>query len=567
MTTDTASTAEAADELAAPLDLLLTDAALGTARRMLPNASWVRFATGLAARPGVVARRGRELAEELTRVAAGTSDRAPSKRDRRFTDAAWTDNPLLRRTVQSYLAAADTAELLVSDAALEWRDGERVRFVVDNVVDAAAPSNNPLINPLGWKALIDTGGRSAFRGLTHLVRDMAKSPRIPSMIEPDAFEVGKTVAVTPGSVVFRTEVFELIQYTPQTSMVRQAPLLMVPPVINKYYVADMAPGRSMVEYFVRQGQQVFTISWRNPEARHRDWDLDTYGRAILDALDAVERISEAEQTHVFGMCSGGMIAAMTVAHLTDIGQHNRVASLTLAVTVLDQTRAGLAAAALDERTAAMATTASAARGYLDGAALAEMFAWLRPNDLIWNYWVNNYLQGRKPAAFDVLFWNADTTRMAAALHRDLVEIGVANALTKPGAATMLGTQVDLSKVTVPAYVIAGVADHISPWQACYRSGQLFGGDGNVFVLSTSGHVASMVNPPGNPKATFHVGEFSADEPDKWLHTAPVEKGSWWPHYMAWLAERSGPERDAPTELGSGDLKPLDPAPGTYVFDK
>jgi polyhydroxyalkanoate synthase len=561
------TSSNAGDELAAPLDLLLTDAALGAGRRMLPNSSWLRFGAGLAARPRVVARRGRDLATELVRVAAGTSDRAPASRDRRFADPAWTNNGLLRRVVQAYLAAAEFGDVLLGDAALEWRDGERMHFVIDNIVDAASPSNNPLINPLGWKALIDTGGSSAVNGASRLVRDMARSPRVPSMVEPDAFEVGATVAATPGAVVLRTEVFELIQYAPQTPTVRRLPLLIVPPVINKYYVVDMARGRSMVEYYLRQGQQVFTISWRNPTARNREWGLDTYGQAILDALAAVERICQVEQTQLFATCSGGTLAAMTLAHLCDIGGAYRVAGLTQAVTVLDQTRAGLAAAVLDERVAAAAIAASAARGYLDGASLAEVFAWLRPNDLVWNYWVNNYLQGRKPAAFDVLFWNADTTRMAAALHRDFVEIGLHNSLTTPGAATMLGTAVDLAKVSVPAYVIAGIADHICPWQACYRSGQLLGGDDTQFVLSTNGHIAAMVNPPGNPKATFRTGPLGDAGPDEWLRDATVEQGSWWPHHAAWLAERSGPERDAPTALGCSELPPMDAAPGTYVFDR
>ncbi len=557
----------AGDELAAPLDLLLTDAALGTARRLRPNASWLRGASALAVHPRVVTGRGLDLVGELLHVVAGTSDRAPSRRDRRFADPAWNGNPVLRRIVQAYLAAADTADALVRDVALDWRDETRLRFLLDNLVEAAAPSNNPLISPLGWKAIIDTGGLSVLAGISHFVRDMAKAPRVPSMVEPDAFRVGETVAVTPGAVVLRTEVFELIQYTPQTDMVREVPLLLVPPVINKYYIVDLSPGRSMVEYHVQQGQQVFAISWRNPEARHARWDLETYTGAVLEALDAIEQISGSARSHLLATCSGGTLAAMTLAHLAEVGQQERIAGLALAVSVLDETQAGLAAAVLDERTAAAAVAASASRGYLDGRTLAEVFAWLRPNDLIWNYWVNNYVQGRKPAAFDVLFWNADTTRMTAALHRDLIDIGLTNALTKPGAVSLRGTQVDLATVTVPSYVVAGVTDHICPWQACYRSGRLLGSKDNTFVLSSSGHIASMVNPPGNPKATYHVGELSAEDPDQWLRNAAVENDSWWPHYSAWLAQRSGQDKPAPSQLGSVNLPPMEAAPGAYVFDR
>jgi polyhydroxyalkanoate synthase len=561
-----AERAEAASELAAPLDFLLTAAATGPLRRFVPNSSWTRLAGRLAAQPGTVTRRTADLAGELARIAVGHSERAPSKRDRRFTDSAWSQSPLLRRAVQAYLAAGETAETLLADANLDWRDDERMRFVLENLIDALAPSNNPLVSPVAWKALIDTGGLSAVAGLTNLVKDLATPPRVPSMIEPDAFEVGKTVAATPGAVVLRTPVLELIQYAPQTPKVRTVPLLIVPPVINKYYVVDLSPGRSMVDYLVKQGHQVFVISWRNPDTGHRAWNMDTYGAAIIQSMDAVQRICGADQCQVTATCSGGMLAAMALSHLVDKGQLDRVAGFTLAVTVLDYAKAGLTAAMTDERTAAAALAASGRKGYLDGSSLAEVFAWLRPNDLIWNYWVNNYLQGRKPAAFDILFWNADTTRMTAALHRDLVGLGLSNALTKPGGVTMLGSAVDLGKVTVDSYIIAGIADHICQWQACYRTTQLLGGRSR-FVLSTSGHIASIVNPPGNPKATFQVNENNPPDPQEWLRSATSMPDSWWPDYVHWLGQRSGPLKKAPTELGGAGLDPLEPAPGTYVFDQ
>ena len=322
---------------------------------------------------------------------------------------------------------------------LDWRDAERIRFVLDFLTEGLSPSNNPVLNPLGWKALIDTGGRSAVRGLRHFVSDMTSAPRVPSMVEPDAFTLGKTIAVTPGSVVFRCEEFELIQYAPQTEKVFSAPLLMVPPVINKFYIMDISPGRSMIEYFLRQGIQVFAISWRNPTAEHRNWGFDTYGQAILNALDAVEKITQSDRTHLQASCSGGILAAMTAAHLNATGEGQRLAGLTLMVTVLDQRKAGFAAAAIDEEAANIAIALSARKGYLDGRSLAEVFAWLRPTDLVWRYWVNNYVEGKSPAAFDVLYWNADTTRMAAALHRDMVTMGVHNSLATPGAVSMLGT--------------------------------------------------------------------------------------------------------------------------------
>jgi polyhydroxyalkanoate synthase len=564
---DVGTPATDADDSAAPLDLLLTDGALGPLRRLLPGSAGLRLAADLARRPRTVARRARELASELGQVATGQSRLAPSKRDRRFADEAWSTNPVLRRTVQAYLATAGAAQALLSDAELGWRDRERLTFAADNLVAALAPSNNPLVSPAAWKALIDSGGGNILAGIRNLLTDLATAPRVPTMVRPDAFEVGVDLALTPGAVVLRTDVLELIQYTPQTPMVRARPLLVVPPVINKFYVADLAPGRSLVEYLVQGGQQVFMVSWRNPDARQRDWDLDTYGRAILDALDAAVRITGADAALTLGFCSGGTLLSMAMAALADRGVlADRVAGFGLSVCVLDQAHAGTAAALLDEQTAKAAIAVSAARGYLDGRTLAEVFAWLRPDDLIWNYWVNNYLRGRDPAAFDILFWNADTTRMAAGLHRGFIDLGLRNALVEPGAASMLGSPVDLSAVTADGYVVAGVADHISPWQNCYRGARLFGGD-TRFVLSTSGHIASIVNPPTNPKATHQVSDDLPEDPSGWQRTTPSTAGSWWPDYLGWLGERSGPAKDAPAELGGGGLRPLDAAPGTYVMDR
>jgi poly(3-hydroxyalkanoate) synthetase len=258
---------------------------------------------------------------------------------------------------------------------------------------------------------------------------------------------------------------------------------------------------------------------------------------------------------------------MTAAHLSDIGEADRIAGLTLAVTVLDQTRAGFAPAMMSDRAAQAAIRVSGRKGYLDGRAMAEMFAWLRPTDLVWRYWVNNYVQGRTPGAFDVLFWNADTTRMTAALHRDMVLMGLNNALVTPGAVSMLGTPVDLSQITADAYVIGGLTDHICPWQATYRSARLLGSKDNRYVLSTSGHIQALVNPPGNPKASYRTGSVDAEDAQEWLDSAEKSSDSWWPDYTRWLAERSGPEIDAPKMLGGEELPPLGPAPGSYVMEK
>ena len=575
--------AEAAPDVALALDMVLTQAALGPARRFFPGKSALRFAWALAGQPGLVASRAGGLAAELARVAGGGSAVAPGAKDRRFADPAWSANPLLRRVMQAYLATGSTALGLVEDVPLDWRDAERMRFAVSNLVDALAPSNSPLLSPEAWKAAIDTGGASLVAGAKNLVSDMSSAPRVPSMVPAGAFTVGTDLAVSPGAVVLRTPVYELIQYQPSTEMVSEIPLLIVPPTINKFYILDLAPGRSMIEYLTSQGQQVFVMSWRNPDARHAAWGMDEYVQAIIDAAVAAAGIRGTDAVHLLAACSGGILAAVAAAlrptatgggagsgadgaapdGATADGARPRLASLGLLVTMLDQSRTDAVGALVDESMADAAIAASARTGYLDGRRLAEIFAWLRPSDLIWNYWVNNYLLGREPAKFDILFWNADTTRMTAGLHRDFVRAAVANSLAEPGGLAVLGTEVDLARVTVDSYVVAGIADHICPWQSCYRSAQLLGGK-TRFVLSTSGHIAALVNPAGNKKSSYQVGDDVTADAADWQRSAPIMQGSWWPDYAAWLAERSGAQVPAPAVLGSEQLAVIEAAPGSYV---
>ena len=560
---------DAAGELDAvgALDLFAPDAALGTVRRFRPDSSMVRYAFRLARRPGTVAARYAKLAAELAGVAMGSSAIAPERRDRRFSDPAWSTNPLLRRTLQTYLALAQNSEALLADAELGWRDNTRLKFVLTNLIAASAPSNNPYLSPAAWKAYIDTGGLSLVRGARAFAADMARAPHIPTMVERDAFQVGKDLAVTPGSVVARTEVCELLQYKPATPTVYRFPLLLVPPMINKYYVTDIAPGRSMIEYFVSQGYQVFVISWRNPGRQARGWDLNTYGEAVVASIGAAREITGAPRVNIIGLCAGGILSSMVSAHLSVTGRLDQVASLCLGVTLLDMTEAGTTVSFMDDAAAKASILASRARGYMDGRTLAEVFAWLRPDDLIWNYWVNNYLQGKPPPPFDILYWNADTTKMPAGLHRNFIEIAMANALTKPGAASMLGSPVDLSTIDVDSYVVAGAEDHISPWPSAYRATQLLGSRNIRFVLSNSGHIAAMVNPPTNPKATYRLAPGNPPDHREWLAQAETVQGSWWADYTTWLADRSGDMKQAPRTPGSAKFPPLEPAPGTYILQR
>jgi len=549
----------------AALDVLLTDAAVGSPwRRFAPPGAAAAVTAGLARHPDRAVRRVTRLGGELARVATGRSTVRPGKGDRRFGDSAWETSWLLRRLLQAYLAAAGTLDELISDAGVDWRTERQARFAATNVVDALAPTNFPWSNPAVLKDIVDHGGTGLARGMRQLTRDLSRSPRLPASVDTTKFAVGENLGVTAGAVVLRTDVFELIQYEPRSRQVRAVPLLVVPPTINKYYVLDLAPGRSLVEHLLDAGQRVFMISWRNPDVAQGHFDLDTYAGAVLQARDAVAAIARQRSVHVAAACSGGIISSCAVAHLAAQGGLRDVASLTLLVCALDNAQAGTVSALTSRELAAAAVAESARKGYLDGRALAGVFAWLRPNDLIWAYWVNNYLLGRTPPAFDVLHWNQDTVRLAAGLHRDFVRIALDNLLAKAGAVTALGTPVDLGRIDIDAYVVAGLNDHIVPWENAYRSSLLLGG-GARFVLSTSGHVQALVNPPtADSRASYHVSEERSSDAAEWLDHAATERGSWWPDYVRWLAERSGDLAPAAGRLGSRGHRALAKAPGSYV---
>ena len=550
----------------AALDVLLTDAALerrGSARFLQPTAA-VTTAVGLARRPGRVFRRAREFGSELADVATGHSQLAPATGDRRFADRGWQENWLLRRTVQAYLALGGTIDQLISDAELDWRSERMIRFAAGNVLDALAPTNFPWSNPAVIRETVDTGGANLLRGARQFRRDISRSPRLPATVESSKFEVGGNVATSVGSVVLRTDVLELIQYRPQTERVHELPMLLIPPTINKYYILDLAPGRSLVEHLVGHGFQVFMVSWRNPQEAQAHFDLDTYAAAVLEARSAVAEISRRAAVHIAAACSGGIITAGALGHLAGIGRLSDVASLTLLVCALDNARAGTTSALATREVAAAAVAESARKGYLDGRALAGVFAWLRPNDLIWSYVVNNYLLGKNPPAFDILYWNQDTVRLSAGLHRDFIRLAIDNTLARAGALSVLESSVDLAAVGLDTYIVAGLSDHIVPWENAYRSTQLLGGS-TRFVLSTSGHIQALINPPGpDSRSSYRIADEYPPEPEVWLAGAAKREGSWWPDYVAWLGSRAGDLKPATKTLGSRAHKASGKAPGSYV---
>jgi polyhydroxyalkanoate synthase subunit PhaC len=526
------------------------------------TAATARFAGHALRHAPAVAAEGCRLASRLATVVRGTDDVKPDPQDRRFADETYHNNAVYRRVAHAYLAACESVEALVGMVGLDPKSEQRARFACTLATTALAPTNQLVGNPAALRKAISTRGSSLVDGAQHFVADVLRNGAMPAMVDSDPFRPGETVAVTPGAVVYRDEVLELIQYRPTTPTVHARPLLVVPPQINKYYVLDLSPGRSMVEHLVGSGQQVFVVSWRNPGPAERDWNLDTYVSALVAATDVTRTIASSPDLNVMAACAGGITSAALVGHLAVIGD-DRVASLTLLVTVVDMATESAATMFLSEPSAAAAIRRSRRIGVLSGQELARTFAWLRPNDLVWNYWVNNYLLGNRPPAFDVLAWNADSTNLPAGLHADFLMLAMENGLAEPGRLRVLGTPVDLGLVTCDSYVVAGLTDHITPWQACYRSVHLLSGHSR-FVLSSSGHIQALVNPPGNPKSRYLVNDNLPGEPEAWRDEAETRSGTWWDDWTDWLGERSGEQRPCGRTLGSAEHPAGEPAPGRYV---
>ena len=513
-----------------------------------------------------VAKTGTKLAGELAKVAVGRSDVEAERRDWRFKDPTWTSNAAYHRLMQGYLATCKAIGDLAEEADLsDWRQRERARFLVSVLTSALAPTNTLLGNPAALKHTLETGGGNLLAGARNFVSDLRHNGGMPSQVDRSEFVVGKDVAATAGAVVFRSEILEVLQYSPQTPTVHQIPVVVVPPQINKYYFMDISPGRSLTEFALQRGVQFFAISWRNPTGENRDWDLDTYGRAIIDALDAVQEITGSDQVHLFGLCAGGITTAAVLNHLTDIGD-DRVRSVSFGVTLLDWAVRMQAGMMMAPSLLKLAAWRSRSSGVMDGDSMASVFTWMQPNNLVWNYWVNDYLMGKKPAPFDILAWNADRTNLPAALHNQFLEMFATNMLAKPGGLTVLGSPVDLTQVKVDTYITGGTTDHLTPWRGCYASTQLLGGH-CTFVLANTGHIQTLISPPGNPKSKYWVGGEPGPDPDAWKASAEERTGTWWGHWADWVVERSDGEKPAPTELGSAAHPVLGPAPGIYVHDQ
>jgi polyhydroxyalkanoate synthase len=525
------------------------------------------LATTLA-QPRSVVREGRWLTRETVRIAAGRSNRTPARGDRRFTDPAWAQNPVYRRINQEYLVLSEALSRLVDDLDVhgrKWQDAERARFVANIVASAVAPTNFLPTNPAALKRAFDTGGRSLVLGAGHWWHDVRTNGGMPAQTDRSAFQVGVDLAVTPGAVVHRDELAELIQFTPSTPTVSARPVLIVPPPIGRYYFLDLRPGRSFVEYAVSRGLQVFILSWRNPTADMGGIGVDAYAQRILSAMDAIGEICSSHQLGTIGFCAGGILLSGVLNHLAAQGDE-RIHAASFAVTLLDfDSRAAIGAFSAP-RLLEMAQRQSRRKGIITGRTLGSVFAWMRPDDLVFNYWVNNYLMGDSPPVFDILAWNADSTNLPARLHREFLDIFKHNTLCRPGGTEILGTPVDLNRITVPTFVTGAITDHLTPWKGCYRTTELVGGP-STFVLSNAGHIASLVNPPGNPKASYYADGDLGTDPDTWLKSATKRAGTWWEAWADWAIGLAGDTEPAPASAGSSVHPALAAAPGAYVRDK
>ena len=513
---------------------------------------------------------GRDVVDlwvELLKIGTGSSEVAPERGDKRFADPMWQSNIAYRAVSQGYLAGTRVVDK-VTDRLEErnFRHAQAVKLVAGIVTSALAPTNYLIGNPAALKRAVETRGMSLVQGGKNFIDDVRHNGGMPSMVRRDAFTVGEDLAVTPGAVVSRSPVAELLHYTPTTAQVHEIPTIVVPPPIGRYYFLDMAKGRSFVEYAVSQNLQTFLLSWRNPEKQHANWGIDDYVERVLTAIDEVREITGADKVNLIGFCAGGILEALTVNRIADIGE-DTINTASFAVTLLDWAGQIPMAAFGQGPTMALAGAASRAQGVFQARQMAGAFTWLRPNDLVWNYWVNNYLMGQDPPAFDILAWNADGTRLPATLHKQFLDIFHRNPLAQSCARSFAGSAFDAGRITVPVFVQGAITDHLTPWKGTYRTTELVGSDDVTYVLSNAGHIASLVNPPSNPKASYFVGDQAgALNAEQWQAASTKKSGSWWTEWAEWAAARSGPLMDAPGQLGDEEHPVLAEAPGLYVRD-
>lgn len=495
----------------------------------------------------------------------------PAKGDKRFTHKDWEENLIFDFIKQSYLLSANwAAQNVAKTNGLDEQTKRKAQFYVQQYLDALAPSNFAITNPAVLETTLETQGQNLINGLKNILTDMQRGGI--SMTDYDAFEVGKNIAITKGNVVHRGKLFELIQYSPTTAKVYEKPILISPPWINRFYILDLRPENSFVKFAVDHGLQVFMISWKNPDESYKDVSFEDYLKeGIHEALEHTLAITKQDSANMIGYCIGGTLLGAALAHAVK-AKDKRINSATFFTTLMDFSNAGELEVFLDEEQVSALEKKMNARGYLDGKEMAATFSMLRSNDLIWSFVVNNYLLGKDPFPFDILYWNDDPTRMPAAMHSYyLRNMYLENNLAKANKLELLGEKLDISKIAVPMYMVTGLNDHITPWQSCYAPFQKMASKDKRLILSKAGHVAGVVNPPtpkGKPiKRSYWAGEPNTTQAEKWLESATKFEDSWWPDWANWVQSRSGQQVKAPKSAGDNKHKPLCPAPGTYVNER
>jgi polyhydroxyalkanoate synthase len=494
----------------------------------------------------------------------GSGGAEAASADKRFSGSEWESLPVFRYLRDSYLLTSKMMMQAVEAAKLDAPTKQRMRFFMRQYLDAAAPSNYLLTNPEALKAAMDSGGETLQEGMKNLLADMEKG-RI-SMTDESAFEVGRNVATSKGSVVFENELLQLIQYTPTTDEVHERPLVMVPPCINKFYIMDLQPENSLVGYAVAQGHTTFMVSWRNVQKEHEHVTWDDYIRDLLEALGEVQRIAGVKDINVLGFCIGGTLVASALAVLEKKGKDPAV-SLTLLTTLLDFTEVGEIRVYIDKAFVAKREKQLEKGGLVPGGELAGAFSSLRANDLVWNYVVNNYLKGKQPPAFDLLYWNSDATNLPGPMYAYYLRNTYQdNKLVQPDALRMCGVPVSLKRIKLPTFVFAAREDHIVPWRGGYKSALALGGKVR-FVLGASGHIAGTINPASKNKRSYWVNDKLTADPERWLAGAKEIPGSWWSEWSRWLKPHGGKLVAARKKLGGAKRKPIEPAPGRYARER
>jgi len=490
----------------------------------------------------------------------------PNRGDRRFSDDAWNDNPTFGYVKECYLLMGKYATTLAESVdGIDPSTKMMVDFYTRQMVDAFSPTNFAATNPEVLRATMESKGENLVRGLEHMLSDMELGGgklKI-RMTDLENFEVGKNLAVTPGKVVFQNELMQLLQYEPTTKEVHKRPLLIVPPWINKFYILDLGPQKSFIKWAVDQGHTVFVISWVNPDASLAHINFDDYMElGILAALDAIEQATGEKSVNHIGYCIGGSLTAATLAYMAKTGD-DRINSATYFTTMVDFENAGDIKVFVDAEQLDSLDEYMERDGYLDGSIMNTAFSLLRSNDLVWSFVIRNYLLGKNPMPFDLLYWNSDSTRLPAMMHNFyLHSMYHENRLSQPGGIEMKGVPIDLRDIKVPSCVIAAREDHIAPWDSCYKATQLYSGPVK-FILGGSGHIAGIVNPAESKKYGYWTNDKNPASPDEWLAGAKQHEGSWWPHWKAWVARKGGGKVKA-RKPGDGKLKPIEDAPGSYV---